>query len=302
MANQTIPPQASGAAPLLAAVEAGGTKFLCAVGHSYDQILRQTEIPTTSPEETLGRVNGWFADACAEFGAMTAAGIGSFGPVQLRRSRPDWGHILTTPKPGWSHTDIAGSIGRALQCPVGIDTDVNAAAIAESRLGAGQGTHSLAYITVGTGIGVGLVVGDQPVHGLAHPEAGHIHPRRHPDDSFPGLCPAHGDCLEGLVGGAALLARTDGKLGGMSGDDPLWGFVADYLAQLCANLVLICSPEHIVIGGGVMRQPALLPKIRTRLAVWLNDYAPTPVITAPGLAPASGLIGAFCLAAEAARS
>ena len=288
-------------APLIAAIEAGGTKFLCAVGHGPGQILRQTEIPTTSPAETLGRVTGWFADASAEFGPCAAAGVASFGPVQLRRSRPDWGHILVTPKPGWSHTDIAGAIAHALNCPVGIDTDVNAAAIAESRLGAGQGTHSLAYITVGTGVGVGLVVGGQPVHGLSHPEAGHIYPRRHTLDDFAGICPSHGDCLEGLIGGAALIARTGGHVAGLPDDDPLWDIVADYLAQLCANLVLIASPEQIVIGGGVMRRPVLLPKIRERLAAWLNGYAPTPPVTAPSLSPASGLAGAFCLGAEAAR-
>lgn len=289
---------------LIAAVEAGGTKFLCALarmnpGQAPDQILRQIEIPTTTPDETLSCVATWFAQGHADFGPPAAAGIASFGPLQLRRNHPDWGHILTTPKPGWSHTNIAGRIQTALGCPVAIDTDVNAAAIAELSLGAGQGARSLAYITVGTGIGVGLVVNGQPVHGLSHPEAGHIHPRRHPRDVFAGACPIHGDCLEGLVGGAALLRRTGGNLASIPSEDPLWTIIADYLGQLCTNLILIAAPEHIVIGGGVMREPSLLPKLRAQTGFWLKDYAPLPPISPAGLHPASGLVGAFCLGLQA---
>ena len=285
------------AAPLLGGIEAGGTKFVLAVGPSPREIVSRTVIPTTTPDRTLAEVTHWFA----EHGPVVALGIASFGPVELDRASPNWGYITDTPKPGWAQTDIAGPLAKALACPVGFDTDVNGAALAEATYGAG-GT-SLAYITVGTGIGVGLVTGGCPVHGAGHPEMGHIFPRRDREDfDFPGHCPFHGDCMEGLASGPAILARWGAMLSDLPPGHPAHTYVAGYLAQLCHTAFATVAVETIVLGGGVMQTPGLLDAVRERTFALGAEYLPgrsRQQIVAPKLGQESGISGALQLAARA---
>ena len=301
-------PAASTSPPLLAGVEAGGTKFNVAIGRDPLAPLRATRIATTSPAETLAAVAELFAGARREHGPIAALGIASFGPIELHAGSPGWGRILRTPKPGWSGADLAGPLGRAAGCPVAIETDVNGAALAEARWGAGQGAASLAYLTIGTGIGGGLLLDGRPRHGLLHPEIGHLSLRRHPDDAFPGLCPYHRDCAEGLVAGPALAARLGMPLDRTPADHPFRAIFADYLGQLCAALVLVASVERIVIGGGVMSRLALHRLIGQRMAAWLGGYVANEAVeapgfvVAPGLGDRSGIAGALALAADAAAS
>jgi fructokinase len=292
---------------LLGGIEAGGTKFICGVGSSPDAILRECRIPTTTPEQTLGAAIAFFQDAGAVLGPIGALGIASFGPIALRREYPNWGHLLATTKPGWSGADLAGPLAAALNVPVALDTDVNGAALAEHRLGAGRGLASLAYVTVGTGIGAGLIVDGRPVHGLVHPEIGHLRPRRPAEDMrFAGICPFHGDCFEGVASGGAIGARSGAGLDALPADHPAWEIEADYLGQLCATLVLAVSPELIVLGGGVMQQKALFPMIRRRFDHWLKGYPDLgsagvrePFVVPPALGGRAGLVGALLLAEAA---
>ena len=285
------------AAPLLGGIEAGGTKFVLAVGPSPREIVSRTVIPTTTPDRTLAEVTHWFA----EHGPVVALGIASFGPVELDRASPNWGYITDTPKPGWAQTDIAGPLAKALACPVGFDTDVNGAALAEATYGAG-GT-SLAYITVGTGIGVGLVTGGRTVHGAGHPEMGHIFPRRDREDfDFPGHCPFHGDCMEGLASGPAILARWGAMLSDLPPGHPAHTYVAGYLAQLCHTAFATVAVETIVLGGGGMQTPGLLDAVRERTFALGAEYLPgrsRQQIVAPKLGQESGISGALQLAARA---
>ena len=231
---------------MLGAIEAGGTKFVLAAGPSPDRITARHTIPTRDPATTLAEAAEWLAGQ----GGITALGIGSFGPVELDRTAPRWGFITTTPKPGWANCDVAGYFAGALGVPVGFDTDVNAAALAEHAASGSTG-GSLAYLTVGTGIGGGLVLDGRPVHGIAHPEVGHIYPRRHPDDrDFPGTCPSHGDCLEGLASGPAIMARWGTSLSHLPADHPGHAIIADYIAQACHVLFASVAVEEVVVGGG----------------------------------------------------
>jgi fructokinase len=284
------------------AIEAGGTKFLCAIGNHAGDIVDEARFETRMPETTLAEVRDYFETSRRKWGSLTALGIGAFGPLDLNPCSPTFGFITSTPKPGWQHTDLAGTLGRELRLPVVLDTDVNAAALGELRWGAGQTLDSVAYVTVGTGLGVGVVHHGRPVHGLMHPEIGHVSVRRHPSDSsFAGACPFHGDCLEGLAAGSALVARTGRPLSEAPPDDPIWAIEADYLGQLCALLLLCHSPQRILIGGGVM-QARLYPDIQARMLYWLNGYvsalaiAGPNYITAPGLNTRSGIKGALSLA------
>lgn len=285
--------------PLLGAIEAGGTKCVLAVGHGADAMLARHTIPTTRPDETLAAAHAWFGSQ----GDIAALGIGSFGPVELDRASPRWGHIGDTPKPSWAGCDIAGRMGAALRCPVGFDTDVNTAALAEYALGAGKGGGSLAYVTVGTGIGGGLVIDGRVVHGAGHPEMGHIIPRRLPHDSdFAGNCPFHGDCLEGLASGPAILARWGATLSQLQQDHPAHSYVAGYLAQLCHTLLASVAVETIVLGGGVMQTPGLLDAVRVAALELGADYLPgrsLHKILAPALGTDSGICGALLLAERA---
>jgi fructokinase len=298
-------------APLiLGAVEAGGTKFVVAVGDDSGRILELERFPTTDPAPTLAAARDLLRRWSGSFGRLAAIGIGSFGPVELDQSSAHYGFIGRTPKAGWSGVDMAGLIGREFMCPIGFDTDVNAAALAEQRWGAARNTDSLVYVTIGTGIGGGVIAGGAPIHGLMHPEIGHIFPRRHPLDlDFAGVCPFHRDCLEGLASGPAILARTGSSLRHLDAAHPQWEIEADYLGQLCAQLVVTISPRRIVMGGGVMTQERLLPLIRGRMRHWLAGYIDRSEIlvdtdryvVAPELGDRAGIVGALALAMDAAR-
>ena len=296
----------SGSAPAYGCIEAGGTKFVVGIARSPDAVLETARFPTTAPAETLGAVVSWLVDAAARHGPVAAAGIGSFGPVELDPASPRWGHILNTPKPGWRGADVCGPLIAALNVPVRLDTDVNAAAIAEHRWGAAQGQRVAAYVTVGTGIGGGMIVGGEPVRGLTHPEIGHIPVRRHAEDrEFPGICPVHGDCIEGLAAGPAIIARWNASLSELPAEHPGHLMVAWYLGQLAVTLQATLEPGRIVFGGGVMETPGLLARVRENAAAIGAGYfrgRPEDVIVAPGLGGRAGLLGALALAMAAAEA
>jgi fructokinase len=294
---------------IFGAVEAGGTKFVCAIGDERGEILALERFPTTHPAATLGAAHAFLRSHARPASSLAAIGVASFGPVELNRRSPRYGFIGHTPKAGWSGTDIAGSFAREFHVPVGFETDVNAAALAEHRWGAARDAQSLVYLTIGTGIGGGVMVDGVPVHGLMHPEIGHIYPRRHSlDQSFAGVCPFHGDCLEGVASGPAILARSGASLDLLDESHPQWTIEADYLGQLCAQLVVTVSPQRIIMGGGVMSQARLLPLIRPRVQHWLNGYIDRPEIltdigryvVAPELGDNAGVLGALVLALDAA--
>ncbi|MFN3864448.1 MAG: ROK family protein [Erythrobacter sp.] len=284
---------------MLGAIEAGGTKFVLAVGPSPEAITARTEIPTLDPVTTLAAAAAWF-DRQGPIGKL---GIGSFGPVDLDPASVGWGCITNTPKSGWADCDIAGFFIDRLGVPVGLDTDVNAAALAEYRAAAQQGCRSLAYLTIGTGIGGGLVLDGRPVHGIAHPEMGHIYPRRHPlDQDFAGICPHHGDCLEGLASGPAIAARWGGPLSELPDDHPGHGIIAEYVAQACHMLFACLAVERVVIGGGVAKTAGLVGRIAARTAELGAGYLPGGTrhrVTAPRLGGDAGITGALMLAAAA---
>lgn len=290
--------------PLLAGVELGGTKLIVATARGR-RIVDRHAMPTGRPEETLPAaaaiLQEWHARA-----AFAAIGIASFGPVRLDPGAPDYGHMLATPKPGWSGADIVGPLTAGLPCPVGFDTDVNGAALAEARWGAGaDGTvRSLCYITIGTGVGGGLVLDGQAVHGAMHPEIGHIRLRRAAGDAFAGTCPFHGDCIEGLVSGPALAARF-----GMAGElvpaaHPGWDHVAADLAELAASIMLTTSVQRVLIGGGVgMGRADLLDRVRSGVVARLGGYLPHvdagslgAMVTTPVLGADAGPLGAIAVA------
>src|ERR1700730_6158790 len=260
-------------ARLFGCVEAGGTKFVCAIGNDRGDILAQERFPTTDPTSTLAATQAFLRQRSQPLGTLAAIGVASFGPVELDKSSARYGFIGKTPKPGWGGTDIAGMLAREFSCPIGFDTDVNGAALAEHRWGAARDVKTLVYLTIGTGIGGGVLVDGAPIHGLMHPEIGHVYPRRHPLDSgFAGVCPFHGDCLEGVASGPAIFARTGASLDLLDESHSQWPIEADYLGQLCATLVVTVSPQRIILGGGVMNQRRLLPLIRPRLQHWLGGY------------------------------
>ena len=293
------------AEPRIAGLELGGTKCVALVGVGREIVARAT-VPTTSPEETLGRLAdrlaGWWDEA-----PFAALGIGSFGPVGLDSGRPDYGHVTDTPKPGWADADIAGRFAARFAVPIGFDTDVAGAALAERRWGAAADTTCSVYLTIGTGIGGGVLVDGRPLHGLGHPEIGHVRVRREPDDAFAGCCPFHGDCLEGLASGRAIAARGGQPADRLAPGDPLWARVANELAELMAMLVLTLSPQHIALGGGVgIGQPQLLPLIRARTATLLSGYvagldatALERLIDHASLGEDAGPLGALALGLEA---
>lgn len=281
--------------PLLGAIEAGGTKFNLCVASDPDLIEARHTIPTRNPAETLAEAAEWFA---AQEG-LAALGIASFGPLELNRAAPKWGHITTTPKPGWSNCDIVGFFNDRLGVPIELDTDVNAAALAEHRAAGSEG-GSLAYVTVGTGVGGGLVIEGRPVHGAAHPELGHLFPRRRPDDTgFNGVCPFHGECLEGLASGPAIIARWGSPLSDLPPDHEAHRFVAYYLAELCHGLFATAAIETVVLGGGVMQTPGLIENVRSRTHEIDHSYLPgraRQLIRAPVLGNDAGIRGALLLA------
>lgn len=296
-------------ARLYAAIEGGGTKVLCAVGTGPDSIWRKVRLSTRDAETTLAETAAFLTHARADFGPLAGLGVAFFGPLCVDPAAPRYGQLFATTKPGWDRADVLGPLQRAAGCPARIETDVNAAALAEAARGEGRGCGSLAYITVGTGIGVGMVVEGQPVHGAMHPEGGHMRLRRHPRDlGFSGICSFHGDCCEGLASGPAIAARSGAPAEGLPPDHPDWAIVADTLGQLCGNIALLLSPQRIVLGGGVMTNAALLPVVRQVAERTIAGYIPPlneaaamdRYIVAPDLID-PGLIGAFLLAQRAAN-
>ncbi len=282
-------------------VETGGTWCVCAVGSGPGEIAAHTRFPTTTPPETLERIIAFFAGAprCERIG------IGSFGPLDLRPDSATWGHVTTTPKPGWQHTAVAPVISKRLGVPVSFDTDVNAAAFGEQRWGAGRDTASLCYLTVGTGVGAGLLLDGRPVHGLVHPEVGHLRiPHDRERDPFPGSCPIHGDCWEGLAAGPAIAARWGIAPEDLPDEHPAWALAAEYTALGILAIVMIVSPERVIVGGGVMERRGLLEAVRGRLRELAAGYLETPLLAGevdrylvtPELGDDAGVLGAIALA------
>jgi fructokinase len=293
---------------LYGGIEAGGTKMVCAVGSGPDDIRAEVRFPTVAPADTIAQIVAFFREQQSR-APLAAIGIGSFGPVDLRPDSPTHGFVTTTPKPGWANADFAGPIARALGLPVGFDTDVNVAALGEGRWGAAQGLHTFMYLTIGTGVGGGGYVGGQPIHGLVHPELGHMRiPHDWQADPYAGNCPYHGDCLEGLACGPALELRWGARAEGFGADHPAWPLEANYIALALVNCITILSPQRIVLGGGVMAKELLFPLIRARVQELLNGYVQsTAIISAaidsyivpPSLGARAGVLGAIALAEQA---
>jgi fructokinase len=291
----------------LGAVEVGGTKILCLVGSDPDHIVAQTRIPTGEPAETLAQVLAFFQREVSSGGPLAAIGIASFGPLELRRSHPQYGFITLSPKPGWAYVDMVGPFQHALGVPVGFDTDVNAAALGEGRWGAARGLDTFVYLTVGTGIGAGAVVEGRIIHGLGHPEMGHLSVPRQPGDRFAGHCPFHGTCWEGMASGAAISARWGRPAEQLDGDElrAAVQLEAAYLAAGLRNIVYAIAPQRIMIGGSVAGLPGLFPLVRANLREALAEYpdlgehAADDFIIPPALGPLAGPAGALVLAHRA---
>lgn len=287
----------------LGALEAGGTKMVCAIGDEQGHIFDRASFPTLKPEETMGGLIDYFKDKDIE-----ALGIGSFGPLSLDRGAADYGAITTTPKLAWRNYPLTKAFADALNVAVGIDTDVNAAALGEATYGAGKGLDSLVYYTIGTGVGGGALVDGNLVHGMVHPEMGHMLLRPDPRDPAPhGFCPYHDGCLEGMANGPAIEKRWGVSAKELPEDHIAWDIEAEYLAQMCVNTIVTLSPKKIVLGGGVMHQMHLFPKIRRRTLELLNGYVAHPAvlehmddyIVPPGLGDNAGAVGSLLLAARA---
>ena len=294
---------------LIGAVEAGGTKMVCAVGTGPDDLRDEVRFPTASPGECLAQVIDYFTRWQADHGQrLSAIGYGTFGPCDPNPASPTYGWVTKTPKPGWTDTDVVGPLRAAFDIPVGFDTDVNGAALGEHLWGAARDVDTFVYLTVGTGIGGGIIVNGRILHGLIHPEAGHVAMRRDPvRDPYPGRCPFHGDCLEGLASGPAIGERWNLPANELGPDHPAWDLEADYLAEACHNLVCTLSPQRIILGGGVMEQLQLFPRIRARTLELLNGYVQAPeilerideFIVAPGLGNLAGVSGCIALGQQA---
>jgi len=295
-------------ATLLAGVEMGGTKCVCTLGTGPEDIRAQVTLPTLDPDTTLEALGAVIQKWLESATPPEALGVASFGPIDLRRNSPTYGRMGATPKRGWPNTDIVGYFTRRFGLPVAISTDVIGAALAEGRWGDARGLRDFAYITVGTGIGAGLIVGGQSVFGLHHPEVGHLRIVRAPGDTWPGNCPFHGDCVEGLASGPAIAARTGEVPASLDADNPVWDSVAHTLAQLVHSLVATVAPQRILIGGGVMSsQPHLFPRIRSATLKSLNGYLHIPevlndidrFIVPPGLGTLAGPLGSLAVATAA---
>lgn len=287
-------------------IEAGGTKFRCLTGSGPDDIGAMIEIPTTRPDETVTAVVNFFRQR-QRVESLQAIGIASFGPVDLRHGSPRWGFITTTPKKGWAWFDLAGEIGRRLGLPVAFDTDVNGAALGEHRWGAARGIDHWIYLTIGTGIGGGGLFNGRLGHGLLHPEMGHLLiPHDRDRDPFPGCCPYHGDCLEGLASGPAMADRWGVSPAELPADHPAWALEATYLALGIVNLVSTLSPRLVILGGGVMKHKPLLPMVRERVREFFNGYIALSelndridrYVVEPALGADAGVFGALALALD----
>ena len=289
-------------APLIAGIELGGTKCNLILARGPDAILEEKRIETTKPTQTLAAIEA----TLDQWRGFAAIGIASFGPVSIDRASGEYGFITSTPKPGWAHTDIARRLAAHCGVPTGFHTDVVGAALGEARRGAAEGLADLAYVTVGTGIGVGLVAGGKPVDGLTHSELGHLRPRRLPGDDWVGSCPFHGACIEGLASGPAIAARTGIKGQDLPADHPAWESVADAIAQMLHAVVLTGVPRRIVIGGGVMVGSPLFPRVRAALKASLGGYIALPevedadtYVVPAALGNRAGPLGAIVLGQQA---
>lgn len=296
--------------PIYGGIEAGGAKFVCALGSGPQNILAEMRFPTADVDATLNQVIDFFHKEHKFHGKISAIGIAAFGPLDLNPTSAWYGYITSTPKPGWQNANILGRIRQAFSVPVGFDTDVNAAALGEHRWGAAQGLDTFVYLTIGTGIGGGGLQDGSLMHGMLHPEMGHMRlPHDQERDPFAGICPYHGDCLEGLASGPAIAQRWGAPAESLPSDHPAWELEAHYLALAIANLVCVLSPQRIILGGGVMNRANLYPAIRGGVQKLLNDYVHTPqileaiqdYIVAPRLGSRAGVLGALCLAERSFR-
>lgn len=287
------------------AIDAGGTSWRCAIVDSQRTVLARMSFPTTTPDETLAAAVAFFTQQVVEGHTIKTIGLACFGPLGVNKTKANWGHILTTTKPGWSHTDVAGRLALGTGCNIALETDVTAAALAEKAWGAGQGVEDLAYVTVGTGIGAGIIVNARPIWGAMHPEAGHMRAPRHPDDTdFKGICSFHGDCIEGLASAPALKKRWGKDAADISDDHPAWDIQAHYLAHLAVNLVLTTAVSRVIFGGGVCARPDLVRKVADKAQALLGPYGiaaeggPGFEIVSAGLGLDAGLMGAVWLASQ----
>lgn len=293
---------------ILAGVELGGTKCVCVLATPEGEILAQEQVPTNAPEQTLPQIRAilrQWVDSGRDIGAL---GLASFGPVDVDPASPTWGQIGQTPKPGWTGVDIVAELSAGLGVPVALDTDVNGAALAEMRWGAAAGLTDFAYVTIGTGVGVGLIVDGAPICGFGHAELGHMRIPRVAGDVWPGSCPYHGDCVEGLAAGPAITQRSGMRASLIAVDDPIWNLVGHAIAQMLHNIVLTATPRRIFLGGGVITaQPQLFPIIRRELQASLAGYVSSAeldriedYVAPPGLGTLAGPLGPISLALAAA--
>lgn len=287
-------------------IEVGGTKLVCAVGTGPDELRAEARFPTTTSAQNLSQAIAFFRHQ-QKVEPLTAIGIGCFGPLDLQPASPTFGYVTTSTKPGWAYTDLVGTIRQALGVPVGLETDVNVAALGEHRWGAAQDVDTFVYLTVGTGVGGGGMVNGQLMHGLIHPEMGHIRvPHDRQADPYEGCCPYHADCWQGLAAGPALAERWGQPTETLPVDHPAWQLEAHYLALGLVNLICILSPQRVIIGGGVMAQTPLFPLIRQDVKRLLNGYLNVPLIVAenetyivpPRLGDRAGVLGAIALAQQ----
>ena len=283
------------------ALEAGGTKMVCAIGNENGEILERISIPTETPEKTLPAIAEFFQGK-----DIKALGIGCFGPIDVHKDSPTYGYITTTPKLAWKNCNIVGYLQDALHVPVGFDTDVNGSMLGEATWGCARGLDTAIYITIGTGVGVGVLANGKLLHGMLHPEAGHLLLTPHPEDTYQGKCPYHGTCLEGMAAGPAIEDRWGKKAYDLADNQQVWEFESYYIAQALVDYILILSPQKIILGGGVMHQEQLMPMIRSQVKKLLNGYLDTKelqdldsYIVLPSLNDNQGIMGAIKLAMEA---
>ncbi|MBN8813631.1 MULTISPECIES: ROK family protein [unclassified Sphingomonas] len=291
-------------APRFAGIDAGGTSFKLAVASDLDTIHAETRIPTTTPEETLDRVGRWLA----EQGPLAGMGLGAFGPVGIAPGT-NHGRLFVTPKPGWSGIDLLGPLARHVDAPIALDTDVNAAALAEQRLGAGRGVESFAYVTIGTGVGLGLVIGGRTARSRLHPEAGHVFVPHHAGrGDFPGVCALHGDCVEGMACSAAIEGRWGASPDSLPDGHPAWEMLGHYLGHLALNAVMVAGADRVILGGGIGTRPILAMRVTRTLDRLIGGYGAITearggveaMVRTAALGPRAGMLGALLLAMDAA--
>lgn len=280
---------------LVGAIEAGGTKFVCAIGNESNEIIERVSFPTTTPEETLAHVFEFFDQY-----ELASIGIGSFGPIDINEKSETYGYVLSTPKLAWKDFDFLGAMKERYDIPMGWTTDVNAAALGESEKGAAAGLDNVMYITIGTGVGAGAIVNGQLLEGIGHPEMGHLLVKPHQDDHYDGFCPYHGNCLEGMAAGPSINGRLDMAGKDVDPDHQVWDFMANYIGQALVAYTVILRPERIILGGGVMHAPKMLDKVKEAFDALLGNYVDVPeldlYLVKPGLGDNAGITGAILLA------